>query len=94
MKKLALTLALVLAAPAAFAGEQTVKLSVPGMYCASCPFIVQSAISAVDGVEQVEADLETRTATVTFDDGATTVDAIIAASTNAGYPATVDKAGS
>ena len=64
------------------------------MYCASCPFIVQSAISAVDGVEQVEADLETRTATVTFDDGATTVDAIIAASTNAGYPATVDKAGS
>ena len=93
MRRLAFALALGLAAPA-FAGERTVTLSVPGMYCASCPYIVQSAIGEVAGVQWVEADLETRTATVSFDDETTTIEAIVAASTNAGYPATPEETGS
>lgn len=84
----------VLVAGPVLAGEQTVKLDVPGMYCASCPFIVQSAISDVDGVKTVNADLDTRTATVVFDDEKTNVEAIETASANAGYPASLVKSGS
>ncbi len=85
LKSLALGLALALAPAAAFAAEQTVTLSVPGMTCASCPFIVESAISGVNGVQAVETSLEARTATVTFDNAVTTVDAITSATLSAGY---------
>lgn len=73
----------------AFAGEQIVKLSVPGMSCASCPFIVKKAISGVDGITLVETSLEKRTATVTFDDATTSIEAITQATADVGYPATV-----
>lgn len=76
----------------AFAGEQVVKLSVPGMFCASCPFIVKQAISGVDGIALVETSLEERTATVIFDDERTSVDAITQATADVGYPATVIEA--
>ena len=78
-----------IAAAPLFAAEQTVTFSVPGMYCASCPFIVESAIGSVDGVTTVTADSDTRTALGVFDDAMTTVDAISAASASAGYEAAV-----
>ena len=74
-----------------FAAEQTVKFAVPGMYCASCPFIVESAMGGVDGVISVAADSDTRTALVVFDDEVATIDDIAAASASAGYEATVTK---
>ena len=42
----------------------------------------------VDGVQQVDVDYDTRTATVTFDDSSTTAAEIAQASTDVGYPAT------
>lgn len=68
-----------------FAGEQTVKFDVPGMYCASCPFIVEAAMGEVEGVISVTADSETRTALVVFDDEVTTINDIADASAFAGY---------
>lgn len=84
-----LTFGLMLAAVSApaFAAEQTATFSVPGMNCASCPYLVQSAMSAVEGVQSVETSLEDRTARVVFDDALTAADAIALASTNAGYAA-------
>lgn len=76
-----------MAAVPVFAAEQTVTLSVPGMYCASCPFIVESAIGDVEGVISVTADSSTRTAQVVFDDAIASVEAIESASTSAGYKA-------
>lgn len=73
----------------ASAGEQTVSLSVPGMTCASCPYVVRAAISGVEGVRAVAADSDTRTAQVVFEDAVTSVDTILAAAKNAGYPASV-----
>ncbi len=78
----------------AFAAEQTATFSVPGMNCPSCPFIVQSAMSAVEGVQSVEISLEDRTARVVFDDALTAADAIALASTNAGYAAELIQSGS
>ncbi|MEN8951604.1 cation transporter [Planktotalea arctica] len=89
MKLYTSVLALVgfMAAAPVFAAEQTVTFSVPGMTCASCPYIVESAMSGVDGVVTVSADSDTRTALVVFDDAVTNADDIAFASTSAGYEA-------
>jgi mercuric ion binding protein len=44
-------------------------------------------MKGVKGVKSAQVDYKRKTALVVFDDGATTVEAIAAASTNAGYPA-------
>ena len=80
--------AMVLTAPA-FAASRTVTLSVPGMNCALCPITVKKALQRVAGVERVAVTLEPREAVVTFDDTKTSVDALRAATTNAGYPSTL-----
>jgi periplasmic mercuric ion binding protein len=78
--------AVLLTAGGALAAEKTVTLSVPGMYCSSCPYIVKQSLAKVGGVGQVSASYETKTATVTYDDQKTTLAALIAATTRAGYP--------
>ncbi len=95
MKKLsALVLATTLLASPIWAAIQTVSLSVPGMYCASCPFIVQGAIQELPGIESVETDLDSRKAVVVFDDTLTSIDDITFATMNVGYESTVIEAGS
>ena len=71
---------------AAFAGEKTVTLAVQNMDCAACPFTVKSSLQAVPGVAKVVVSFADKTAVVTFDDAKTAVPALIAATTNAGYP--------
>lgn len=73
-------------APSAFATERTVTLAVQNMYCAACPHTVRASLKAVPGVERVAVSLQQKTATVTYDDVKTTVKALTAATTNAGYP--------
>ena len=70
-------------------GEETVNFSIEKMTCATCPIAVRKAMERVDGVREVKVDLDSKTAVVTFDTGTTTADAIGAASTNVGFPATV-----
>lgn len=70
----------------AFAAEQTVTLAVANMYCAACPSTVEKSLSAVPGVTKVVVSFKEKTAVVTFDDQKTTVQALLAAPTNAGYP--------
>lgn len=67
----------------------TVALDVPGMTCASCPFIVKKTLKAVDGVSDAEASFETMSATVTFDENKTNIDALLEALKNKGYPSNV-----
>jgi periplasmic mercuric ion binding protein len=76
----------VVGAGPALAVEKTVTLSVPGMYCASCPYIVKQSLAKIGGVGQVKTSLETKTATVTYDDAKTNLAALTAATANAGYP--------
>ena len=70
-------------------GEETVSFSVEKMTCATCPIAVRKAMERVDGVREVKVDFDSKTAVVTFDSAMTTADAIGAASTNVGFPATV-----
>jgi mercuric ion binding protein len=92
MRNFLATLALassIMMAPLAFAGERTMTFAIDHMTCALCPYTVKSAMAAVPGVTKVAVSFEDKTATVTFDDTSTNVDAIALASTNAGYPATL-----
>ncbi len=69
------------------AAWQTRTFTVEKMTCAACPITVRAAMRVVEGVREVKVDLESRTATVTFDPGIATPDDIAAASARAGYPA-------
>ena len=88
MKKLiVLAVLMALGADAAQAAERTIKLTVDKMYCDACPLTVSKAIQKVKGVKSANVDYKTKTAVVIFDDATATVEAITAASINAGYPA-------
>ncbi len=73
----------------AFAEEKTVTLSVQDMTCAACPITVKKALNGVDGVTKVSVSLESKEAIVTYDDAKTKVDALVDATTFAGYPSKV-----
>jgi mercuric ion binding protein len=68
---------------------QTRTFAIQNMTCALCPVTVKKAMEGVAGVKSVAVDFEAKTATVIFDPAVTNADAIAAASTNAGYPASV-----
>lgn len=77
------------AAGAAWAAPHTATFAIEKMHCALCPVTVTKAIERVEGVSAVKVDFDRKEAVVTYDDAVTTLDAIMAASTNAGYPAHV-----
>jgi periplasmic mercuric ion binding protein len=76
----------ILAAPSTFAAEKTVTLAVQHMTCAACPRTVKASLQAVPGVTSVIVSATEKTAVVTFDDSKAEVDALVKATTNAGYP--------
>lgn len=83
---------LTVAAPpanAAVAGIQTAKFAIAHMTCATCPITVKKAMQGVSGVRSVDIDFAAKTATVLFDPARTSAPTIAAASTDAGYPATL-----
>lgn len=82
----ALLSAAVLASSPAVAADRRVTLAVDNMTCVTCVPTVRSSLSRVAGVRRVEVSAEARTATVIYDDRMTNVAALVAATTNAGYP--------
>lgn len=82
-------------APATSASTQTAVIgkqalfAIENMTCALCPVTVRKAMEGVAGVRSVEIDFDAKTAMVTFDPSVASVEAIAAASANAGYPAAI-----
>ena len=90
MRLLLLAVALALSPLAALAGApQTVTLDVKNMTCVVCPITVRKALEKVQGVARVKVDLDAKTATVTFDPDKTNAAALVRATAEAGYPASV-----
>jgi periplasmic mercuric ion binding protein len=71
------------------AGLQTVTLDVQKMDCPMCKITIRKALEKVPGVTSASVDYEAKTATVTFDPKQGNLEALTAATTNAGYPSTV-----
>ncbi|HEU0247322.1 MAG TPA: heavy-metal-associated domain-containing protein [Gaiellaceae bacterium] len=65
--------------------SETVTYTVPAIHCAHCALAIREEVSEVDGVEDVDVDLETKVVTIVgleLDD-----DALRAAIGEAGYEA-------
>jgi mercuric ion binding protein len=69
--------------------SQSVTLDMQNMTCAMCKFTIKKALQGVEGVQKVDVDFDSKMATVTFDPQKTNSEALIKATTYAGYPATV-----
>ncbi len=64
-------------------------IAIGGMVTANCPVLVKTAVGKIKGVVEVQADLKTKTATVDFIEGVTSVDQILAVIKNdVGFAAT------
>ena len=86
----AVAMVFVLTAPA-WASPKTVTLNVSGMTCEACPVTVKKALQKVPGVSKIDVQYEKKQVVVTFDDTKTNVDALVKATTNAGYPSQPEK---
>ncbi|MDO9168154.1 MAG: cation transporter [Methylobacter sp.] len=71
--------------------SQSVTLAIQNMTCAMCKFTIKKALLGVVGVQEVSVDYNSKTASVTFDPQKTSSEALIKATTDAGYPATVSQ---
>ncbi len=63
----------------------TEQLNVSGMTCGGCVGNVTRALTAIPGVNNVDVSLPKHMATVKFDEGRTSVDAMRTAVRSAGY---------
>lgn len=87
-----LTAALVALPIAALAAPpKTVTLEVKNMTCSLCPITVKKSLEKVSGVSAVKVDSDKKTVTVTFDPDKTQAEALTKATTNAGYPSTLQR---
>jgi len=85
----AIIIAFTVLAGTAPAATQTVTLAVENMTCPVCPITVKKVLNRVAGVSGTDVSYERKEAVVTYDDAKTDVDALIKATTNAGYPSTL-----
>ena len=69
--------------------SQLVTLDVQNMTCAVCPITIKKALQSVDGVQKAVVEFNNKTASVTFDPRKTNLEALIKATTHAGFPATI-----
>ena len=64
---------------------ETIQFKVDGMSCGGCVKGVTAALSAVDGVDQVQVDLESAQATVQYDPARANVAQLHQAVESAGF---------
>lgn len=80
------------AGPAPASGAlKTVTLDVTRMTCGACAVTTKKALEGVEGVRSAEVTLEPPRAVVVYDSGRVDVETIARATTNAGYPSTVQQ---
>lgn len=63
----------------------TATITVKGMTCGGCVSSVTKALNGVQGVQEINVDLEGAQATVTFDESKTSVASLKEAVEDAGY---------
>jgi|APLak6261668527_1056067.scaffolds.fasta_scaffold53907_1 mercuric ion binding protein len=91
MRKLLIAVLVALPIIALAAAPKTVTLEIKNMTCKLCPITVKKSLEKVSGVSTVEVDFDKKTATVTYDPDKAQPEALTKATTNAGYPSTVQE---
>ena len=84
--------ALFIAGPS-LAGEKIATIEVTGLWCSSCPYIAAQAVTDIPSAEIVDGfydpNLQLAHFVVQFDDEMTTLAAVIGATEEYGYPASL-----
>lgn len=91
MRKLLIALLAAVPLAALAVPPKTVTLAVQNMTCELCPITIKKSLEKVPGVSAVKVDFDKKTATVTYDADKAQPGALTTATTNAGYPSTVQK---
>ena len=91
MRKLLIALLAAIPLTVLAATPQTVTLAVQNMTCELCPITGKKSLEKVPGVSAVKVDFDRKTAIVTYDADKAQPEALTKATTNAGYPSTVQK---
>jgi copper chaperone CopZ len=65
---------------------KTLKLSIPNMKCMGCTSSVESRLKKIGGVTEVKTDLESKTATVSYNGDMSIKNLIISTLKGIGYP--------
>lgn len=91
MRKLLIALLAAIPLTVLAATPKTVTLAVQNMTCEMCPITIKKSLEKVPGVSEVKVDFGKKTATVTYDADKAQLGALTAATTDAGYPSTVQK---
>ena len=91
MRKLLISAIAVLPLMAMAATPKTVTLDVKNMTCEVCPITVRKSLEKVAGVSTVKVDFAKKTAIVTYDPDKTKPEVLTRATTNAGYPSTIER---
>ena len=91
MRKLLIALLAAIPLTVLAATPKTVTLAVQNMPCELCPITVKKSLEKVPGVSAVKVDFDRKTAIVTYDADKAQPEALTKATTNAGYPSTVQK---
>ena len=73
------------------AADISAKFKVTGMYCDACQTKIQHALSKTDGVKSATVDLNSGSATVTYDDAKVKPGQIIKTIEKEGYKAELEK---
>ena len=73
------------------AADTTAKFKVTGMYCDACQTKIQHALSKTDGVKSATVDLNSGSATITYDDAKVKPDQLIKVIEKEGYKAQPEK---
>ncbi len=79
------------AQPAAKSDLKTVVIPVEGMACIACAASVKRALKVIDGVSEVEVNLERRTAQATYAPSKVAPDRLVAFINKLGYRAGIPK---
>ncbi len=91
MRRLLIALLAALPLVVLAATPKTTRLVVQNMTCELCLITVKKSLEKVPGVSAVKVDFDKKTATVTYDADKAGPEALTKATTNAGYPSTVQK---
>lgn len=75
-----------------YAANKTAEISLPSIQCGSCIRTIEKALDKVDGITNIDIDVENKKGVITYDDSKTTLTAIEDAITGAGYDANDKKA--
>lgn len=89
MRKLLISLLVASPVTALAATPKVITLTVQNMTCSLCPVTVKKSLESVPGVSAVKINFDKKTAIVNYDADRAQPAVLTTATTNAGYPSTV-----